>query len=392
MAEIIDIVRPGDVISSDLLNRMIALLNKHAELLAGGGPLDIDFVQPTVLRMGEELKVFGKGLEVGTLKRITVEGTDVPLYAVNPGSTDGLLAFNVPPILGIPDTGKTVVLTIENKAGVSDFASFYLLPGVATNLQATFGITRTTVMLAGTNTPAGALAADTDYDFTFSIEAFTSRDETYLLEPKVLNAASGWTVAVKGASEILIPKSQPTSSTRAVVLLVHTGAAGGADLTLGLRAKNFAGVTGSSMSESLSIASPPPTPNTDVEFLSPTVIPSTQKFTDGSLYIKIDTFDVTKQKAIFSPLHVRLKQGGKYAISSFVSNPNWAIAIINSPPELNTTGTPNATVDVKFSVTAQAGAADADAEIRIVGAGALPQGTFKFKTKLRIDPSIPNPL
>jgi hypothetical protein len=387
MAAIPDVVRPGDVISSELLNRIIRLLNEHDAQLGGGtGPLDISHVLPVVVRMGEELKVFGTGLSPANLKRVSVEGTDVQLASLTTQS-DTLIAFPVPPILGIPDAGKTVVVTVENKGGESDHESFFLLPGVATNLEASFKLTRTTV------TPGGVLAPSTPYEFNYAIEAFTSRDETYLLEPKLLNAAAGWSVAVKGGSnELLIRRSQPTPSTTPVVLVVTTGPAGGASLSLGLRAKNFANVTGSSMLDPVSIGAQPGAPNLDIEFLSPKVLGSVQKFANGSLYIRTDA-TVANQKAIINPLNVRLVQPGLYTVQPpVVGDQKWTVTIGNNPPSFDTTGAPNAIWPLTITVTAQAGAPDADVEIPIVGAGSLPDASFKFKVKLRADPSNPSPI
>jgi hypothetical protein len=382
-----DIVRPGDIISADLINRIIRQLNEHDALLSQGtGPLNITHVQPTVVRMGEELKVFGSGLDPAGLRRISIEGSDVPLSSLAT-RTDRLIAFNVPPILGIPDTGRTVVLTIENQGRVSDHESFFLLAGIATNLEASFNITRTAV------SPTGTLAANQNYEFTFSIEAYTSRDETYLLEPRLLGAPSDWSVSIRsGVNDLLIRRSQPTPSTTTVVLVVRTGASGGGSLALSLRAQNFAGVTGSSMAEPLSIGATPGEANQDVVFLSPTVQGNVQKYSGGSLYIRIDAI-VANQIAVINPLQVRLAQPGIYTIGApVVSDNRWTVTIQNNPMSFNTTGRPNAIENIIFRVAAQANAPDANVEIPITGADSLPSGSFRFQAKLRSDPSNPTPL
>ena len=389
MATVLDKVLPGDIISADLINRIIGVINDHDALLSSstpGGGLDITSLQPPVVRMGEELKVLGSGLSPSGLKRVAIEGNDIPLGTlVSP--TANLLSFIVPPILGIPDLGKNVTLTIETLGGASDSAVFFLLPGIATNLEATFNITRTTV------SPGGALAASTTYDFTFAVEAFTSRDETWLLQPQLLAPSPGWSVVVKsGATEVFIPKSQPAPSTTPVVLAVTTGVAGGAGVTLGLRSKNFVGVSGSSPPDAVSIGATPGAPNLDVEFLSPTVLGNVQKFANGSLYIRTDAL-ASNQRATVSPLNVRLKSPGVYTIGvPVVSNANWTIEITNNPMTFDTTGTPNAIKGILFKVAGALGAADADVEIPVTGAGALPDGSFKFKLKLRPDPSNPIPV
>lgn len=389
MATVLDKVLPGDIISADLINRIIGVINDHDALLSSstpGGGLDITSLQPPVVRMGEELKVLGSGLSLSGLKRVAIEGNDIPLGTlVSPNAN--LLSFTVPPILGIPDLGKNVTLTIETLGGASDSAVFFLLPGIPTNLEASFNITRTTV------TPAGALAASTTYDFTFAVEAFTSRDETWLLQPQLLAPSPGWSVAVKsGATEVFIPKSQPAPSTTPIVLAVTTGVAGGAGVTLGLKSKNFVGVSGSSTADPVSIGTTPGAPNLDVEFLSPTVQGAVQKFSNGSLYIRIDAV-ASNQRAIINPLNVRLKNPGLYTIGTpVVSNANWTVTVTNNPKTFDTTGTPNVIKGILLDISGALGAADADVEIPVTGAGALPDGSFKFKLKLRTNPSAPSPL
>jgi hypothetical protein len=297
-----------------------------------------------------------------------------------------MLAFNVPPILGVPDTGKTAAVTVENKGGSTAVATFYLLPGIATTLEATFNITRTTVSPSGNLTPNGT------FEFTYAVEAYTSIDETYLIQPTLLNPSAGWTVAVKGgATEMLIPKSQPTPSMTPVTLVVTTGASGSPSLSLGLRSKNFPGKGGSSTAETLTLNAAPPPPNTDVVFLSPSVLGSVQKYANGSLYVRTDASPANQFASV--NVDVKLKQPGVYAIgSAIVSNGSWAITILNSPTSFDTTGTPDAIKTVKFKATAQASAPDATVEIPLTGAGSLPDGSFKFSAKLRADPSNPSPL
>jgi hypothetical protein len=386
MPPILDNVRPGDVITADLINRMIRLINEHEALLASGtGTLKITHVTPQVVRMGEELRVFGSGLEPAGLQHISIEGTDVPLASLTT-RTDGLIAFPVPAILGIPDAGRTAALSVENRSGAADHASFFLLPGLPTNLEASFTITRTGI------SPGGQIAANTEYELTYSIEAFTSRDETYVLEPRLLGAPAGWTVSVKGGSnELLIRRSQPTPSTTSVVLVVRTGANGSGTLALGLRSRNFSTVTASSMAEPMAIGTAPEEPNPDIEFLSPTIQGNVQKYSFGSLYIRIDA-NVANQRATINPLQVRLVRPGVYDIGDpVVSNPAWTVTMLNDPLRFDTSGRPNAIENIRFRVNAAASAADATAEIPINGAGALPSGSFRLQLKLRPDPSNPSP-
>lgn len=386
MAAITDKVNPGDVISADLFNRVIALLNEHEALIGGVVPIRINSITPSVLRVGEELKVFGSGLAAANLQEISVDGSQVSPGSLRPGSSDGLMIFEVPPLL-VPPTGRTVTLLVKNKGGTTAVGSFYVLPAIVATLEASFKVTRTTVA------PGGNLAASTSYEFTYSIETYSSMDETYLLEPQLLGAPAGWSVAMKsGQTEVLIPKSQPIPSTTAVVVVVTTGAAGGGTLSLGLRAKNHGGVTGSSTGESIAIGQTPGAPNLDVEFMSPQIVGSTHKYTNGNLYVKIDSSVPASQRVYINPLNVRLKNAGVYTIQTpVVSNSAWTVTVTSSPT-IDTTGTPNALKGIVFNALAAAGAPDADLEIPVTGAGSLPDGSFKCRLKLRADPANPSPL
>jgi hypothetical protein len=385
MAAIVDIVRPGDVITSDLMNRIIGLLNQHEAALGGGAaPIRIDSVQPRVVRVNEELRVFGSGLDASNLQEISVDGNNVPVGVLKLGSGGTVLVFDVPAVL-VPPSGKTAVVSVRNKAGQSAYGSVFVLPSLAANLEATFNITRTVV------SPPGAIAASTVYEYTYSIEAFTNLDETYLLEPKLVGAPAGWTVAMKnGATEAFIPRSQPVPSTTPVIVVVTTGSSGGGTLTLGLRAKNHPGVTPSSQPETVTIGGTPTAPNTDVEFLTPTVAGSVQKFANGSLYIQINS-NPSLQKAILN-VPVRIKTPGVYAIGAATVGPGWTVTINNNPTSFDTTGTPNKIETLKFTIVGGASAADGDIQIPVTGAGSLPSGAFTFKAKLRTDPSNPNPV
>lgn len=386
MAAITTKVNPGDVISSELLNLIIDLLNEHEALLGGSGPISITDVIPPARRVGEEINVSGSGLAAANLQEITVGGTNVPIGALKSGSSDALMVFDVPQVM-VPPAGQSVDVIVKNKGGSVATHPLYVLPAIVSTLSANFTVTRTTV------TPGGNLAANTSYEFTFSIETFSTQDETYVLEPKLIGASPGWTVAPKNnASEVFIPKSQPTPSTNAVVMVVTTGAAGGATLSLGIRSKNFSTVTGSSMPEAISIGATPPAPNLDIEFMTPTVLGSVQKFANGSLYIRTDA-NVNNQKATINPLNVRLKTGGVYAIGpAVVSSNQWTVTITNNPASFDTTGLTNAIKAIIFTVSAQANAPDADLDLPITGAGPLPHASFKCKLKLRADPSNPIPL
>lgn len=119
MAAIPDTVQPGDIISSDLFNRIIALLNEHDALLAASptvpsGLLVTQLVPPGPYRVGDTLTVLGQNFQVGIgAARAFLNGTQVPTFL--PGSNDTRLDFVIPPVPGVTEAGTTVDLVVLNQ-------------------------------------------------------------------------------------------------------------------------------------------------------------------------------------------------------------------------------------------------------------------------------------
>lgn len=133
MAAISDLVRPGDVISSDLLNRMIALLNEHDAKLASGGStgdpgLITGFDPPAAQHVDQQMTVFGKfDFPLGT-NVLTVDGIPISPSAFLPGSNDLKLIFKVPIAISVPNgMTKQVAVRVSNSLGTSQLA-YTLLP------------------------------------------------------------------------------------------------------------------------------------------------------------------------------------------------------------------------------------------------------------------------
>jgi hypothetical protein len=120
MAAIPDTVQPGQIISSDLFNRIIALLNQHDALLAATGSttpsglLVTQLVPPGPYRVGDTLTVLGQNFQFGIgAARVFLNGTQVPQLL--PGSNDTRLDFVIPPVPGVVEAGTTVDLVVLNQ-------------------------------------------------------------------------------------------------------------------------------------------------------------------------------------------------------------------------------------------------------------------------------------
>ena len=118
MATIQDNVNPGDVISSDLINRIIAMLNAHEALIINSGPVSGsavtigNLIPPPPLQAGQEMEITGTNFGF-TSGATVVKFDSTQVNAFRLGSNDTSLKINVPflPNLG---TGKDVVLSVSN--------------------------------------------------------------------------------------------------------------------------------------------------------------------------------------------------------------------------------------------------------------------------------------
>jgi len=117
MALITDIVRPGDVITSDLINRIIGTLNQHDALISAGsstgtGITITNFVPAPPFTTGQHIEIQGTnfGFSTGSTA-LTFDTT--PVNAFKLGSSDTSLLIQIPSLTGL-GTGKDVLLSISN--------------------------------------------------------------------------------------------------------------------------------------------------------------------------------------------------------------------------------------------------------------------------------------
>jgi hypothetical protein len=114
-------VRPGEVISSSLINQ---ILDRLAALEAGaagpapgnGGPIVIDGFEPELeVNVGRLLAILGSGLPFPpTATSVTIGGFAVPQLAYLPTSTSARLEFVVPNLGVIPQDGRDLFVRVRN--------------------------------------------------------------------------------------------------------------------------------------------------------------------------------------------------------------------------------------------------------------------------------------
>jgi len=138
MAAINDTVRPGDVISSDLIARMIGLINAHDAQLANLGSgtpptnnLLAGFDPPVQQNVGGTLHVFGTFDIPISSNTLTIDGLPIASSTFLPGSNNSQLVFIIPSSLSVPASGtRRVTVHLSNTQGEGEL-QFTLLPPVA---------------------------------------------------------------------------------------------------------------------------------------------------------------------------------------------------------------------------------------------------------------------
>lgn len=134
MAIIQDKVNPGDVISSDLINRIIALLNQHDLALAGsGGTPEVDlivgFEPPTQQNVGRNLRIFGDFDFPLVGNSLTIDGVPIPSELFLAGSNNAQLVVVVPNSIQV-SSARAVAIRVSNSKG-TDQRNYTLLPAVS---------------------------------------------------------------------------------------------------------------------------------------------------------------------------------------------------------------------------------------------------------------------
>lgn len=115
-------VQPGDLITSDLMNRFLRELSdleERVSLLEGGTPaagqvVITDVLPGTLLQERQEVQIKGRNFDFSIgAQRVYFATQPVEFYKL--GSSDNLLVVDVPTIPGLPTLGGTVTLTVSNK-------------------------------------------------------------------------------------------------------------------------------------------------------------------------------------------------------------------------------------------------------------------------------------
>jgi len=187
MAQQFDPVLRGDLITADLMNKILSELESLGsrvtvlETATAPSKVVITGLIPASgpLRIRQELRVLGQNFGfIGGTGRVLID--DVLVTALKPGSSDQLLIFDIPDVPNVPLTGRSAVLTVANQ-NTTDQRTITLLP--AQPLQGAIDVIWLNV------TPT-TLTPNNPATFRFRLKSRTNLDATYTINPVITVATN----------------------------------------------------------------------------------------------------------------------------------------------------------------------------------------------------------
>jgi hypothetical protein len=207
-------VRPGDIISSDLFNRLLTALadldSRVSDLEAAGTAQALrifTLTGPAPIRVHSRVTAIGEGFSSpGSANTIMVDGTGVTSIA--DGASDAThLSFDVPDP-GLGGTGRDAILRVTNADGQSDSFSFRLEP-VSAGPTGALTIRYSEPPVGG---GTGTILNPGPYEFGFTLNASVSRDVSIRLRAE-LGGVAGWSAQLLAEDGTGIVGSIPVART-----------------------------------------------------------------------------------------------------------------------------------------------------------------------------------
>lgn len=264
-------VRPGDLITSDLINQVLAELADlqmrvaDLEKPTGSAGVRIDSLLPLgTRRIGDELHIIGSGFDIPSGSVVSVDGVGVvPRSGVD---RDRELIINIPNLQGVTSSGRNVTLQVSNSRG-TDLEDFIVFPALA---KVPEGQVFSNYNAAPQVATIESGANGNSYTFIYLVQAVTNLDEDYDISANVSN---GWAaVMVDVNNQPVVPprirlRSRPApagdTDTVHVRVTVPGGLANGTEGTLTVTATSLVNplrLNGHSSGERIVVGAAPPNP------------------------------------------------------------------------------------------------------------------------------------
>jgi hypothetical protein len=322
-----DPVRSGDVIRSDLVNKLLAAvksLDDRVSVLENEGvnpqaAVITHLLPPGDVVVGHELRIVGRRFAVPVgLNAVTVDGRDVA--PILPGSNDTLLVVDIPD--DFEHLPRDVTLTVSNGKATTS-TTVRLTPPVQVPLGR-LAVTDSTV----SDIP---IAVGGTYVFTYHLESRTNIAETYALAVVFANAAGVDEAVWRRGTSILggeFVTLQPFKAIDIGVRVVIPAGATRVDLGLNVRSRSSSDpqLNPTSPLRAVVVGSTPETSDSRVEVVLGDLGPaaSSKKFQDehGVEGVQIP-FSATGPV----PITVTAKVSGRFRYEALVENgdPLWRV-------------------------------------------------------------------
>ena len=386
-------VAPGDLITADLFNQMLADIADLAIRVAAleSSALEVQIpiitgITPNPATVGTDMTISGENLTPKFLTRIDIGDSRINAGQLKIGSGPTKLVFSTPSVTGATPAGIPVLVKVVNEAGEAQ-SSCVIKSGIAANLSANIGVQLTGV------TPAGALSQNTDYVYAFDLQIESSHAETFAVEPILtVSPATGWSATMETCAEVSVPVTSGAPVTRQVSVKVHTGSNNGSGtLVLKVTGKTFTAYQTSSGGFPVAVNAVSEPTDGPIQFQTPSISgdPTMKAIRSGNIEITKATLSTgtTTQKTIRLTVPLTIEATGNAA--------NYAIAVETAPEtggaaaDWTATRTSGAQItqsaaggdlaSITATITANnANPANGKVTVTVTGAGALPDASFSL--------------
>lgn len=181
MAKLFNDVRPGDLITANFMNQVLAQIQNLQDQLnqiaaAGpGGPPVINSVSSGPLHVGDKITILGQNFGPLSSTVVAFSGTAVSQFEA--GSSDSVLVVTIPTLF-VSSQGTPTTLSITNPRG-SVSISVNIFPALPTVPDGTL------LLSLVSKSPAGNFVGNTSFNLTFRVKATLNMDEIFDVLPSV---------------------------------------------------------------------------------------------------------------------------------------------------------------------------------------------------------------
>lgn len=405
MAQILNRVQPGDVITAEMWNLVVDVVN---ELMQAGQTNGIQIAamlpagtQGEPIRISTLLQISGQnfGYAIGQA-RVTFRGPSGDVVVTRDsmliGSSDSRLLLIVPPIPGLPAAGDDLQLAVNN--GIASDVRTVLVMPITITLQGDVFVNWRAGLAANPN--PNPLQAGQPAEFHYQVQTGINMPATFDLSANILNA----TTAIPGdlvpsiefrQDGALIPGKQidlGKTETRNIVVHIPQIPNSFATQTFTLQVSTSSGNISGSDTRSFTVGQEvtPTDPNIEVQQTGAVIlnVATGDIETDPAVgRLEGSTIRLRAGRQMIVQFNVRLTQQGDYDLTvesrAGTTLNGWELELVNTPTPIEVENNNEQTLHlVQFGASASAGATTGAMVFRIQRQGAINDWFSEFGLEL----------